>query len=200
MTKFLLLPCRKSSIKVGLLGGSFNPAHEGHLYLSLEAIKRLNLDMVVWLISPQNPLKSVYIYTSLTERLNQAKLIANHPKIKISTIEEFFRTSYTYNNLQKIINMHLDMKFIWLMGLDNMQNFTDWYRWSDIITLLPIAIFDRDNGIYKALKGKVAAKFKKNNIISGSYKGALVPGNLYLMRIKKSNLSSTTIRRLRQNG
>ena len=199
MTKFLLLPCRKSNIKVGLLGGSFNPAHEGHLRISLEAIKRLNLDMVVWLVSPQNPLKPT-IYTSLAERLNQAKLIANHPKIKISTIEEFFRTSYTYNTLQRIINMHPDTNFIWLMGLDNMQNFTSWYRWDNIITLLPIVVFDRGNGIYKILKGKVAAKFKKNSIISGSYKETLTPDNLYLMRIKKNNLSSTMIRRLQQNG
>ena len=129
-------------MKVGLLGGSFNPAHEGHLHVSLEAIKRLNLDMVVWLVSPQNPLKPAHMYQSLAERVRQAKRISQHPKIKISTIEESFKSNYTYNTLRKITNMHPNTDFIWLMGLDNMDTFTQWYRWKDIIGLLPIVIFD----------------------------------------------------------
>ncbi len=200
MSKFLLLPYRNTKMKVGLLGGSFNPAHEGHLHISLEAIKRLNLDMVIWLVSPQNPLKPAHIYKSLAERVNQAKRIAKHPKIKISTIEESFRNNYTYNTLRRIISMHPDTEFVWLMGLDNMQNFTQWYRWKDIISLLPIVIFDRGNEIYKTLKGKVAAKFEKNCIINSNYNEALEANSLYLMRIKKNNLSSTMIRRLQQNG
>lgn len=187
-------------MKVGLLGGSFNPAHEGHLYISLEAIKHLNLDMVIWLVSPQNPLKPSHIYKSLAERLNQVKRIARHPKIKITAVEESVKSNYTYNTLRKIIKMHPGTEFVWLMGLDNMQNFTHWYRWKDIISLLPIVVFDRGNDLYNTLKGKVAAKFEKNCIITSNYNKALEADNLYFMRIKKNNLSSTMIRRLQQNG
>jgi nicotinate-nucleotide adenylyltransferase len=148
-------------MKIGLLGGSFNPAHEGHIAVSLEAIRRLGLDEVWWLVSPQNPLKSKAGLASVKQRVEIAESVIKHPKIKVKDIESRIGTTYTIETLEWITVHYRDHKFIWLMGADNLAIFHKWRRWKDIFRLVPIAIFDRLPYTQAALFGKAAESFSK---------------------------------------
>ncbi|MBO4521015.1 MAG: nicotinate-nucleotide adenylyltransferase [Alphaproteobacteria bacterium] len=141
---------------VGLLGGSFNPAHDGHRYISLQALKLLGLDEVWWLVSPLNPLKEAKDMASYDRRLTIAKKIARHPHIKVSDIEYQIGTRYTIDTLTKLKEMFPDTNFVWLMGADNLLQIPQWYRWRDIMHSVPIAVFARKHYALKALHGKAA--------------------------------------------
>ena len=131
-------------LKVGLLGGSFNPAHEAHLEISLCALGKLGLDQIWWLVSPQNPLKSAKGMASYEERLTHAQHIAQcEPRILISDIESQLGTQYTIDSLHKIKEQHPHTRFIWLMGGDNLDQLPRWHRWQDIVALIPFAVFNR---------------------------------------------------------
>jgi nicotinate-nucleotide adenylyltransferase len=108
------------SQRIGLLGGSFNPVHEGHVHISLEAIKRLRLDAVWWLVSPQNPLKSSEGMAPYAERLASAQSYARHPRIHVSGIEKTLGTRYTIDTLRALTKRMPRQQFLWLMGADNL--------------------------------------------------------------------------------
>ena len=148
------------NLRIGLLGGSFNPAHEGHLHISLEAIKRLNLDWVWWLVSPQNPLKDNKNLAPFENRLADARKLASaNPAIHVSDVEHHFGTNRTIDTLTTLKTACPENQFIWLMGADNMVQFDQWASWQDIVSLLPIAIFDRSGYSTKALHGKFAKRY-----------------------------------------
>lgn len=148
------------NLRIGLLGGSFNPAHEAHLHISLEAIKRLNLDWVWWLVSPQNPLKDAKNLAPLTDRISAAKkLTKNHPAIHVSDVETHFGTNKTIDTLRTLKTACPENQFIWLMGADNMAQFDKWASWEEIVSLLPIGIIDRGGYSTKALQGKLAKRY-----------------------------------------
>src|SRR5690349_20857969 len=128
MNKFKLLPVN-TKLNIGILGGTFNPAHLGHKYLSEEAIKRLNLDYVIWLVSPQNPLKSEHVRDLLNERVLIAKTVKCSRRILVSDVERYFKDTFTVNTLVRLKKMHPYINFIWLMGADNMINIHKWYKW-----------------------------------------------------------------------
>lgn len=196
MSQFALLPVRDANLRVGLLGGSFNPAHDGHVHISLQAIKRLGLDFVIWLISPQNPLKSKNITADIDQRVKLAEhLTKNHAKIIISDIERFFPNCYTANSIKRIKSMHKNMDLFWIMGADNMLQINRWYKWKQIFASVPVTIFDREDFAYKIFKSKAAQVFKNSNI----NQQRIIRGNAKdrfwsFIRIKKSPLSSTQIR------
>lgn len=147
-------------MRVGLLGGSFNPAHEGHVHISLEAIKRLNLDSVWWLVSPKNPLKDAKELVPYENRLAGAEaLTKGQPNIQVSNLEEQFSTNLTIDTLTALDRLCPNTQFIWLMGADNMVQFDQWVAWQDIVSLLPIAILDRPGYSTKALEGKFAKTY-----------------------------------------
>jgi nicotinate-nucleotide adenylyltransferase len=130
--------------KVGILGGSFNPAHDGHLHISREALDRLKLDAVWWMISPQNPLKSEAGMAPFEERLNSAREITrDHPQIVPVTIEQQINTRYTSETLRILCEALPDTKFVWLMGADNLLQIHKWENWRSIFETLPIAVMDR---------------------------------------------------------
>lgn len=131
-----------ANIKVGILGGSFNPAHKGHLYISLRAINYYHFDYVVWLVANQNPFKKAYVKDIIT-RSRDALLIANHPKIIISNAEKDLKVKYAYDALKILMRRYSKIKFSWLMGVDNIKYFHKWHRFEQIIRLLDIIIFDR---------------------------------------------------------
>lgn len=145
---------------VGLLGGSFNPAHDGHRYISLQAVKLLGLDEVWWLVSPLNPLKKASDMASYERRLETAKETARHPRIKVSDIESRIGTHYTIDTLTKLKELYPDINFVWLMGADNLWQFHHWYRWRSIMRSVPIAVFDRKHFALKALHGVTARRFR----------------------------------------
>ena len=149
-------------LKVGLLGGSFNPAHSGHRHISLLALKQLQLDQVWWLVSPQNPLKSRSGMLPFRERQASAQFIAHHPRIRVSDIEKRMGTFYTIDTLKFLNRRWPNYRFVWLMGADNLLQLPRWRRWRDIVRTVPIAIFNRDRVGFRALAGAAATVFSKN--------------------------------------
>ncbi|MEK9671119.1 MAG: nicotinate-nucleotide adenylyltransferase [Rhodospirillaceae bacterium] len=145
--------------RIGLLGGSFNPAHKGHRQISLEALKRLNLDAVWWLVSPQNPLKSTDGMAPFGQRIENAKSLARHPRIVVTGIESELGTTYTAETLAKLTKRFRDQRFIWLMGADNMVQISRWNRWINIFETVPVAVFNRPSYSLKALSSRAARRF-----------------------------------------
>jgi len=154
--------------RIGLLGGSFNPAHDGHLHVSLLALARLRLDEIWWLVSPQNPLKSTADMAPLARRLADARRLARHPRIRVSDVETALGTSYTVDTLAALIRRWRHIHFVWLMGADNLAQMPRWRRWSSIFHIMPIAIFDRPTYSFPALAGPAARRFAARRIPAGS--------------------------------
>jgi nicotinate-nucleotide adenylyltransferase len=135
---------RRRHRRIGLLGGSFNPAHSGHLHLSLIALRRLELDAVWWLVSPQNPLKPVAGMAPFTLRLEQARRVAAaHRRIVVSDLESGLKSRYTADTLAALRRRFPRLRFVWLMGSDNLLQLRRWERWIEIFRTVPIAVFDR---------------------------------------------------------
>jgi len=147
--------------RIGLLGGSFNPAHLGHRAMTLQALKQLDLDQVWWLVTPQNPLKSVTGMASLNTRLAEAKRLANHPRIVVTDIEAQFGTRYTIDLLRQLRRRYPDIAFVWLMGADNMRQVTYWRNWVEIFKTVPVAVFRRPAYAAGRGVGKAAQRFSK---------------------------------------
>ena len=128
---------------IGLLGGSFNPAHEGHRHISLYALKHLGLDAVWWMVSPQNPMKSGKNMAPLEKRLAGAMHASHHPRIIVTDIEQHLHTRYTADTLEALKKHFPRTRFIWLMGADNLRQIHRWQEWQKIFSLVPVAVFDR---------------------------------------------------------
>lgn len=128
--------------KVGLLGGSFNPAHAGHLAMSKYALHKLELDYIIWLVVPQNPLKPPYKMT-LEERASYAAKVADHERIIISTLEQEIESKNTYDTLIYLRKAFPDTEFTWLMGADCLAQFHEWEEFDQFANLVNIAIFNR---------------------------------------------------------
>jgi nicotinate-nucleotide adenylyltransferase len=129
--------------RIGLLGGSFNPAHKGHRAISIHAIRALGLDEVWWLVSPGNPLKPKKGMAPLEARLASARAMARHAPIRPTAIELRLGTRYTVDTLTKLPRVYPRHRFIWLMGADNLAQFHQWHRWRDIARQVPIAVIAR---------------------------------------------------------
>lgn len=143
---------------IGLLGGSFNPAHDGHRFISTEALKRLGLDEVWWLVSPQNPLKPTAGMAPLATRLASARAAAHHPRIRVLALESRLGTRYTADTLDRLHRWR-GHRFVWLIGADNLAQMPRWRRWSDILARTPVAVFTREPYLWVALAGKAASRF-----------------------------------------
>jgi nicotinate-nucleotide adenylyltransferase len=155
------LPARIATLahnggRIGLLGGSFNPAHEGHLHISLIALRRLKLDAVWWLVSPANPLKSGNGMAPLAQRLASARAAAAHPDIEVSAIEQALGTRYTVDTVKDLRRRLPLARFVWLMGGDNLAAFHLWRRWQRIAALVPIAVIARPGFTIAALGSRAA--------------------------------------------
>ncbi len=156
---------------VGLLGGSFNPAHEGHLAISLAALKRLGLDQVWWLVSPQNPLKAASGMAALDRRLASARAMARHPRIHATGIETALGTRYTADTLRALKQRFCRTRFVWLMGADNLIQLPRWRDWQQIFHLVPVAVFDRPTYALGALAGQAARRFARARCAERSARG-----------------------------
>ncbi len=147
-------------LKVGLLGGSFNPAHEGHRLVSLMALRQLQLDQIWWLVSPQNPLKSETDMAPLDERMQCAQEIANHPSIVVTDIEADLGTRFTIDTVCALQQRYSLVHFTWLMGADNMVQLPKWAKWRDLVETIPIAIYPRPEFNLKARLSPAAATYR----------------------------------------
>ena len=150
--------------RIGLLGGSFNPAHAGHLHISREALKRLKLDEVWWLVSPQNPLKPKAGMAELAEHVAAARQVTNNRRIRVTDIENGLGTRYTIDTLAALQRRFPGVRFVWLMGADNLAQISRWKGWQDIFARLPIAVFDRPAYSLRALSSRAALRFGARRI------------------------------------
>lgn len=188
--------------RIGLLGGSFNPAHDGHRHISLEALKRLGLDEVWWLVSPQNPLKPRAGMASLAERLAGARRVADHPRIRVTDLEHHFATAYTAETLGRLGTAFPNVTFVWLMGADNLIQIPFWHHWTAIFHRVPVAILDRGPYSIPALTGKAAQRFSAFRVPAcraPSLAGRKAPAWVFLP-IRRHAASATAIRARRQDG
>lgn len=129
-------------VRVGVLGGTFDPAHAGHLMISKRALNFYKFDYVIWLVASQNPLKKRNI-RDIFERANESLSIVDDERILVSTAEYDFGTQYTYDSMSYLIKKFPNAEFTWMMGIDNVVNFPKWYKSNEIIKLCNIIIFDR---------------------------------------------------------
>ena len=150
-------------MKVGLFGGSFNPAHDGHAHVAETAMRRLDLDRVVWLVSPQNPLKDARDSAPLTERMASARRAADAaargPVMVVSDVETRMGTQWTIDTLRVLVARHPGVHFVWLMGSDNLASFHRWRGWTDIMRLMPMAVIARPGSLLDSLTAPAAARF-----------------------------------------
>lgn len=150
--------------RIGLLGGSFNPAHDGHRHVSLVALRRLDLDQVWWLVSPQNPLKPRAGMAPLAERLARARAVAAHPRIAVTDLESRLGTRYTADTLAALRAECHGTRFVWLMGADNMIQFDRWRSWREIAETVPIAVIDRPGYLHRALASVFARRYAQARV------------------------------------
>ena len=182
--------------RIGLLGGSFNPAHEGHLHISRAALAKLRLDEVWWLVSPQNPLKPVRGMAALATRVRIAREVARHPCVRVTAIEAELGTTHTAATLKRLIERVPDARFVWLMGADNLIQISRWHDWRAIFASVPVAVFARPTYSLRALASDAARRFASARIpetAAGALADARPPAWAFL-RIRPSAASATAIR------
>ena len=190
------LPVAGRRPRVGLLGGSFNPAHAGHLHISRLALKRLALDEVWWLVSPQNPLKAAEGTAPLAERLAGARKLARGRKYWATDIEHDLGTHYTADTLAALKGRFPNAQFVWIMGADNLGEIARWNNWTAIFETVPNAVFARPAYSFKALTSTAAKRFagrRRPQSQAASLVGQNPPAWVYL-QIPMSSASATKIR------
>jgi len=152
-------------LRIGLLGGSFNPAHEGHLHISRLALKNMQLDAVWWLVSPQNPLKSDKGMAGFEKRFQSAlDITRDTPNIIVSNLEAQLRTRFTAHTLRRLTAYFPRTRFVWMMGADNLIQIPRWQRWQDIFNLCDVAVYRRPPYAVGVLRGKAAQRFWRRRI------------------------------------
>jgi nicotinate-nucleotide adenylyltransferase len=199
-----LNPASKSAgHRIGLLGGSFNPAHAGHLHVSKQALRLLALDEVWWLVSPQNPLKTEDGMAPLQNRMDDAqKLVQGQPGITVTDIEATLGTIYTVDTLEALIQHHPDTDFVLLAGADIFQELPRWRRWEEIFKSVPIAVFARKPYSLKALSGLAAQRFARFRIQEeeASTLASRAPPAWVFLHIREHSASATAIRAARKTS
>ncbi len=158
------LPPRGQRQRIGLFGGSFNPAHQGHNAVALYALKALKLDWVWWLVSPQNPLKDPAIIDEYGKRLAYTRRIAKHPRFVVTNIEQQMKTRYTAETLARLKMASGDTEFVWIMGADSLGQLHRWHHWLDIVNMMPLAVLARPGYSIKALRGVAATRFAGHRV------------------------------------
>ncbi|WP_371349087.1 nicotinate-nucleotide adenylyltransferase [Ancylobacter sp. IITR112] len=183
-------------MRVGLYGGSFNPAHEAHRAASLLALKRLRLDRVWWLVTPGNPLKDNSALPPLGQRLEQARLMADHPALVPTGLEAGLDTRFSFDTVAALVRRFPGVRFVWLMGADNLASFHRWQHWRDIAARVPIAVIDRPGSTFRAMASPAATALARWRVpeSEAAALATLPPPAWVFLHGLKSPLSSTRIR------
>ncbi len=146
-------------LRVGLFGGSFNPAHDGHLHVAKQAIRRLDLDAVWWLVSPQNPLKDKADMAPLAARLASARAMARHPQIVVTAVEQKLGVRHSLRTVRALQARNPDTRFVWIMGADNLAGLHRWQGWRQLMRAVAIAVIDRPGYSHACLTAPAARAF-----------------------------------------
>lgn len=190
------LPPFSGGMRIGLFGGSFNPAHQGHRAVSLLALRRLRLDRIWWLVTPGNPLKDARDLAALDVRIETAASIARHPRIVVTGLEADIGTRYTFETISFLKARCRGVHFVWMMGADNFPGFHFWQRWRDIGKLVPIAVIDRPGSTLVAPNSRAAQMFAPYRIDESraACLADMKPPAYVFLHGPRSALSSTALR------
>lgn len=148
---------------IGLFGGSFDPPHEGHVHVSREALKRFGLDRVWWLMSPGNPLKA-HGPAPMERRMEAARALVSHPRVAVTDIEAHLGTRYTAATLERLRALYPGVRFVWLMGADNLAQFHHWQHWEWIMENVPVGVLARPGQRISARTSVAAQRFRSAKI------------------------------------
>ena len=183
-------------MRIGLYGGSFNPAHLGHRHVTTTALRRLGLDRVWWLVSPGNPLKDRDGLASLESRCAGAKHIARHPRIAVTGFEARIGARFTVQTLRYLVRRRPGVRFVWIMGADSLETFHRWKDFSEIARLVPIAVIDRPGATMTPLRARAARRLARMRVPEDAAIGlaSRSPPAWIFLHGPRSALSSTEIR------
>jgi nicotinate-nucleotide adenylyltransferase len=182
-------------MRVGLLGGSFNPAHEGHRHVADLALRRLRLDQVWLLVSPGNPLKPTAGMAPFANRIASARRIADGRRVIASGIEAAFHTRYTVDTMRLLLRRFPLVRFVWIMGADILEQLPRWRRWGDIARRLPFVVLPRPSYTHRALAGQAAHRLRAGR--RPSREAPLLPGAApawVFLPVRQNAASATAIR------
>ncbi len=189
-------------MRIGLLGGSFNPPHPGHRHIAITALRRLNLDRVWLIVTPGNPIKDHGALADLSQRLAATQRMISHPRIAVTGFEAALGTAYTARTLDFLHRRFAGVHFVWIMGGDNLAGFHRWQEWPRILQSMPVAVLDRPGFRFRAMASPAAVKFR-NAQVDETQAGALAliapPAWAYLT-IPLTDISSTELRNQRERA
>jgi len=196
------LPPAEPGMRIGLYGGSFNPAHDGHRHVSLMALKRLRLDRLWWIVTPGNPLKDAGELAATELRVAQARAVADDPRIDVTAFEEEIGARYTVDTLAYLRRRFPGVRFVWIMGADNLAGFDRWRGWRRIAHMMPIAIIDRPGWTLEAMRSRGATALSRARIREGRAPALadLRPPAWVFLHGPRSHLSSTMLRQMRRTS
>lgn len=157
------LPYARAGQVIGLLGGSFDPAHEGHAHITREALKRFGLDQVWWLVTPGNPLKSRGP-AAMAQRMDRARAVMDHPHVTVTDLEVQTGTRHTAATLRALARLYPQVRFVWLMGADNLVQFHRWQDWQQIMAEVPIGVLARPGDRLAARCSKAARMYRAHKL------------------------------------
>jgi nicotinate-nucleotide adenylyltransferase len=196
------LPAYAPGMRIGLFGGTFDPPHRAHVGASLLALKRLKLDRVWWLVTPGNPLKDTRGLSPLAERIAAAETLTNDPRIIITGFEAALGVRYSHDTIAYLVKRCPGVRFVWIMGADNLRSFHRWQKWRGIARLVPMAVIDRlGPSLYSTAgtAGQALAGARIPESLAGSLADRPPPAWVFLHGLK-SPLSSTALRAERGHG
>ncbi|WP_310621620.1 nicotinate-nucleotide adenylyltransferase [Flexibacterium corallicola] len=165
MPDYLRLPHAEAGNTIGVFGGSFNPPHPGHLMVARTALQRVGLDQVWWMVSPGNPLKDHSELLSLDERVARVRQLASHPKMRVCAYEKTLGSAFTAHTVAELKRRRPHLKFLWIMGGDNLAEFHRWRQWREILENLPVIVVNRPGATLSPLFAPMSI----------TYSGARVP-------------------------
>lgn len=190
------MPHVEKGMAVGLLGGSFNPPHDGHVLVAETAMRKLQLDQIWWMVTPGNPLKENGNLADLSKRLTWSRERISDPRIKLTAFEEAHNLRYTAQTLKFILTRNRGVDFVWVMGADNLAGFHLWQNWQDIANAVPIAVIDRPGSTLAYLSSVMAKTFGHARVDeddAGALAHMKAPAWTFIHG-PRSSLSSTAIR------
>jgi nicotinate-nucleotide adenylyltransferase len=186
-------PMARAGMVIGLLGGSFDPAHEGHVHITREALKRIGIDRVWWLVSPGNPLKARQP-APMADRLAHARALICDPRVVVTDLEARLGTVYTADTIARLQAIYPGVAFVWLMGADNLVQFHKWGRWREIMAMVPVAVLARPGAGLKARLSVAAQVFAGNRVGRGENLARRKAPAWVFVNLPMNDASSTEIR------
>ena len=194
--KVLRPPPAYPGMTVGLFGGTFDPPHAGHRNVSDMALKRLGLDRLWWLVTPGNPLKDRADMTKLKKRLKRVRKFVRHPRVDVTGFEAALPNAYSAETIAFLVNRYPAVRFVWIMGADNLASFHRWHLWREILWTMPVAVFDRPGYRHAAMSAPAVVSFARYRVDESDAAGLWryrAPAWM-LLTLPLSPLSSTQLR------